>query len=216
MTQISRLQVYTTMVRSGLVPVFYTDDADEANSFVTACADGGVKVFEFTNRGRGALPVFQQLRAAHPDKILGIGSVVDAPTAALFIANGADFVVGPSFNVEVVQLCNQRKVAYIPGCATITEIQTAEAHGAEIVKVFPASVYGPEFVKAVRAPMPWTRIMPTGGVGTSENDIRMWFGAGVSCVGVGSSLGKVDDIAATCRQLLAWIEQYRQDDGHAL
>jgi 2-dehydro-3-deoxyphosphogluconate aldolase/(4S)-4-hydroxy-2-oxoglutarate aldolase len=160
--------------------------------------------------------VFQQLRAAHPDKILGIGSVVDAPTAALFIAHGADFVVGPSFNAVVAQLCNQRKVAYIPGCASVTEIQTAEAHGAEIVKVFPANVYGPGFVKAVRAPMPWTRVMPTGGVGTTEDDVQTWFEAGVSCIGVGSSLSKVDDVAGTCRQLLDWIAKYRQDDGHDL
>lgn len=212
----TRLQVYNTLIRTGLVPVFYMDDAHEAEQFMRACADGGVRAFEFTNRGAAALSVFMALRHAFPDELLGIGSIVDAPTAALYLAHGADFIVGPAFNADVATLCNQRKRAYIPGCATITEIQTAEAYGAEIIKLFPANVYGSEFVTALKAPMPWTRIMPTGGVEPTEDSIRKWFLAGVSCVGIGSNLRSVANISAVCEQLLGWIAHYRKDDGHAL
>jgi len=212
----SRLGIYNTLIRTGLVPVFYMDDATEAEEFMWACADGGVRAFEFTNRGEAALSVFIQLRATFPDVLLGIGSIVDAPTAALYLAHGADFIVGPAFNADVATLCNQRKRAYIPGCATITEIQTAEAHGAEIIKLFPANVYGADFVKALKAPMPWTRIMPTGGVEPTEASIKTWFSAGVSCVGIGANLRNVPDISATCKQVLAWIAHYRKDDAHEL
>ena len=213
---VSRLQVYNTLIRTGLVPVFYMDNVAEAQAFMGACIDGGVRVFEFTNRGKEALSVFLGLRHAFPDNLLGIGSIVDAPTAALYIAHGADFIVSPAFNADVATLCNQRKIAYIPGCATITEIQTAEAHGAEIIKLFPANVYGSDFVKGLKAPMPWTRIMPTGGVEPTEDSIKQWFSAGVSCVGIGSNLRTVANISATCKQVLAWISHYRKDDAHAL
>lgn len=206
----TRLAVYNTMIETGLVPVFYMDDAAQAAAFVAACTAGGVQVMEFTNRGRNALPVFQHLRATFPDLILGIGSIVDAPTAALYLAHGADFIVGPNFDPALAHLCNGRKVAYVPGCGSVTEIHQAELAGAEIVKLFPASFYGPAFVKAVLAPCPWTRIMPTGGVAVTEASIKAWFSVGVSCVGIGSSLAQVDDVAATCRQLLAWVQQYRQ------
>jgi 2-dehydro-3-deoxyphosphogluconate aldolase/(4S)-4-hydroxy-2-oxoglutarate aldolase len=213
---VSRLQVYTTLIRTGLVPVFYMDRLAEAQAFMGACIAGGVRVFEFTNRGQLALTVFEGLRRAFPDELLGIGSIVDAPTASLYIAHGADFIVSPAFNADVASLCNRRKIAYIPGCATITEIQTAEAYGTEIIKLFPASVYGSEFVQALKAPMPWTRIMPTGGIEPTEACIKEWFSAGVSCVGIGSNLRNVPNISATCAQLLAWIAHYRRDDAHVL
>ncbi|MFN2228073.1 MAG: bifunctional 4-hydroxy-2-oxoglutarate aldolase/2-dehydro-3-deoxy-phosphogluconate aldolase [Anaerolineae bacterium] len=223
MARFDRLTVLSGVVSTGLVPVFYHGDLEVAKRIVTACAQGGAWVVEFTNRGDRAWQVFTQLiewaETAVPGVILGVGSVIDAPTAALYIGSGANFVVGPVLNREVARLCNRRKVAYMPGCGSASEISEAEELGVEIVKVFPgAQVGGPGFVKAVRGPMPWTRIMPTGGVDASEESIRAWFGAGVSCVGIGSKLvtkelvatGDWEGLAQKVAQVLAWIEESRQ------
>lgn len=222
MARFSRLEVLNAMVDTGLVPVFYHADVEVAKQVVRACAEGGAKVVEFTNRGDFAPEVFRELaryveREAR-EVILGVGSVIDEPTAALYIAYGANFVVGPVLNEAVARLCNRRKVAYIPGCGSATEISYAEELGAEIVKIFPGNaVGGPEFVKAVLAPCPWTRIMPTGGVEASEESIRAWFEAGVACVGMGSNLVRKDLVAArdwegitagVC-QVLQWIRDAR-------
>jgi len=220
----SRLEVLNTVIDLGLVPVFYHPDLSVAEQIVAACAKGGAKVVEFTNRGDRAWQVFTPLvewaQKAQPDVILGVGSVIDAPTAALYINSGANFVVGPVLDPEVACLCNQRKIAYMPGCATASEISEAEALGVEIVKVFPgAQVGGPGFVKAVLGPMPWTRIMPTGGVDATEEGIRGWFGAGVACVGMGSKLiakdlvaaRNFDGISARVAQVLAWIKQAQSE-----
>ena len=162
-------------------------------SVIQACANGGAKCVEFTNRGDFAAHVFLEVTrhfaSADPSVIMGVGSIVDAPTAAIYIANGARFVVGPLLNAEVARLCNRRGIPYSPGCGSATEIGAAQELGCEIVKVFPgASVGGPEFVRSVMAPMPWTRIMPTGGVEPTEDSLRKWFGAGIVACGVGSNL----------------------------
>ncbi len=222
MARFSRLEVLNTMVNIGLVPVFYQADVEVAKNVVKACAAGGARVAEFTNRGDFAPEVFKELAQycskAHPEVILGVGSVIDAPTAAMYIGYGANFVVGPVLNEEVARLCNRRKVAYSPGCGTASEISYAEELGVEIVKVFPGSlVGGPAFVKSVLGPCPWTRTMPTGGVAATEESIRAWFEAGVSCVGIGSKLVRKDLVAAgnwaeiTClvRQVLGWIKEAR-------
>ena len=222
MARFSRLQVLNTMVDSGLVPVFYHGDVEVAKNVVKACAAGGSKVAEFTNRGDFAPEVFKQVSQycakEAPDIILGVGSVVDEPTAALYIAYGANFVVGPILNEAVARLCNRRKVAYSPGCGSASEISYAEELGVEIVKVFPGgSVGGPGFVKSVLGPCPWTRIMPTGGVDATQESVRAWFEAGVACVGMGSNLirkdlvaaGNWDGIADKVRQVLDWIKEVR-------
>ena len=178
---------------------------------------------EFTNRGDFAFQVFaglaQHVAEAEPDVVLGVGSVIDAPTAALYISAGANFVVGPVLNPEVARLCNRRKVAYMPGCGSASEISQAEELGVEIVKVFPGrSVGGPGFVRSVLAPCPWTRIMPTGGVDATEENIRAWFEAGVACVGMGSRLitkdlvaaGDFEGISRKAAQVLAWIRDVRE------
>jgi 2-dehydro-3-deoxyphosphogluconate aldolase / (4S)-4-hydroxy-2-oxoglutarate aldolase len=188
-----RMAVLTAMMDQGVIPVFYHPDADIAAKVIQACANGGAKCIEFTNRGEFAPHVFYEVTrhfaSADPSVIMGVGSVVDAPTAGIFIANGARFVVGPLLNAEVARLCNRRKVPYSPGCGSATEIGYAEELGCEIVKVFPGgSVGGPEFVKNILGPMPWTRIMPTGGVDCSEASLKSWFGAGVVAVGIGSNL----------------------------
>ena len=222
MARFKRLEVYNTIIDTGLVPVFYHGDIEVAKKVATACTDGGATVVEFTNRGDFAPEVFkelsQHLSTQSPEVILGVGSVIDEPTAALYIAYGANFVVGPVLNEAVARLCNRRKIAFMPGCGSVSEISYAEELGVEIVKIFPGdSVGGPGFVKAVLGPCPWTRIMPTGGVDATEESIKAWFGAGVACVGIGSKLIQKDvlaagnwaEITAKVQQVLAWIKKAR-------
>ena len=196
-----RLQVLSAMMDQGVIPVFQHPDPKVCIGAIQACANGGAKCIEFTNRGDFAPAVFAEVAAhfarADPSVIMGVGSIVDAPTAALFLAYGANFVVGPVTNAEVARLCNRRMVAYSPGCATPSEISDAQELGCEIVKVFPGgSVGGPEFVKAVLGPMPWTKIMPTGGINADEASLKAWFGAGIVACGMGSGLIPADMLAA--------------------
>ena len=222
MARFSRLEVLNTMIDIGLVPVFYHQDVETAIKIVTACAAGGARVVEFTNRGDLAYQVFAELlrhfAQADPGIILGVGSVIDPGTAALYISSGANFVVGPVLNPDVAKVCNRRKIAYSPGCGSASEISAAEELGVEICKVFPGSqVGGPAFVKAVMGPCPWTRIMPTGGVDTTEESIEAWFKAGVSCVGIGSKLiskelvatGDFDAITQKTADVIALIKKAR-------
>ena len=198
---VDRLTVLTAMIDQGVIPVFYHPDVEVCTKVIQACANGGAKCIEFTNRGEFAAHVFfevtRHFAKADPSVIMGVGSVVDAPTAGIFIANGAKFVVGPLTNPDVAKLCNRRKIPYSPGCGSATEIGYAEELGCEIVKVFPGgSVGGPEFVKAMLGPCPWTRIMPTGGVDATEESLTKWFNAGVACVGIGSNLITKELLAA--------------------
>jgi len=222
MARFSRLEVLNTIVNTGLVPVFYHPDVEVAKRVAKACVAGGCRLLEFTNRGDMAAEVFKELalfRARElPELILGVGSIVDEPTAALYVAYGADFVVGPILNEAVARFCNRRKIPYSPGCGSASEISAAEELGVEIVKVFPGdSVGGPAFVKAILGPCPWTRIMPTGGVEATRESIFAWFKAGVAAVGIGSHLirkdlleaGDYDAISAKTAQLLAWIREVR-------
>jgi 2-dehydro-3-deoxyphosphogluconate aldolase / (4S)-4-hydroxy-2-oxoglutarate aldolase len=222
MTRFSRIEVLNTIMETGLIPVFYHQDIEVAKKIVAACVAGGARVAEFTNRGDFAPQVFQKL-AEHASKIdpkvmLGVGSIVDAPTSALYIASGASFVVGPNLNPDVARLCNRRKISYSPGCGSASEIAEAEELGVEIVKVFPGdSVGGPEFVKSILGPCPWTRIMPTGGVSDTRESISSWFKAGVAAVGIGGNLikkewletGNFDAISERTAKVLAWIREVR-------
>ena len=222
MAHLDRLTVLNMMIESGMIPVFYNPDAETAIQVALACVAGGAPVIEFTNRGDFAPAVFHDLcralRKQAPRVALGVGSIVDAPTASLYLAHGADFVVGPNLNPEVARLCNRRKIAYSPGCGSASEIAQAEELGVEIVKIFPGgSVGGPAFVKAILGPCPWTRIMPTGGVDATQESLTPWFRAGAACVGMGSNLitrELVDkgDFAALSRrtaQIYGWIRQIR-------
>jgi len=188
-----RMAVLTAMMDIGVIPVFYHPDVEVCKKVIQACANGGAKCIEFTNRGEFAAHVFLEVTrhfaTADPSVIMGVGSIVDAPTAGIYIANGARFVVGPVLNPDVAKLCNRRKIPYSPGCGSASEIGFAEELGCEIVKIFPAgSVGGPDFVKAILAPSPWTRIMPTGAVDATEESLGAWFGAGVAAVGMGANL----------------------------
>jgi 2-dehydro-3-deoxyphosphogluconate aldolase / (4S)-4-hydroxy-2-oxoglutarate aldolase len=193
MARFSRLTVYHTMKATGMVPVFYHSDISICQDVLKACYDGGARVFEFTNRGDFAHEVFGELvkwsAKELKEMILGVGSIVDAGTASIYVQLGTNFVVGPVLNADVAKVCNRRKVAYSPGCGSLSEISQAEEYGVEIVKIFPGmQVGGPDFVKAVLGPMPWTNIMPTGGVEPEEENLKKWFEAGVTCVGMGSRL----------------------------
>ena len=213
------------MLETGMVPVFYNADLQTAKDVVKACYDGGVRVFEFTNRGEFAHEVFGELNkyAARemPELILGVGSVVDPATCSLYIQLGANFIVSPVLKEEMARVCNARKIMWIPGCGSLTEINRAEEAGAEVVKIFPASqVGGPKFVAAVKGPCPWTSIMPTGGVAPTEENLKAWFDAGVACVGMGSKLltkdiiskrdfGGLKDKVAETLSLIATLKQTR-------
>ena len=189
------------MEETGIVPVFYHADLALAKQVLKACYEGGVRVFEFTNRGDFAHEVFAGLSryaaAELPGLMLGVGSVLDAGTTALYLQLGANFIVSPVLNPEMAKVCNRRKVLWSPGCGSLTEISYAEELGAEVVKIFPGSqVGGPSFVEAVKGPCPWTKIMPTGGVAPTRENLSAWFKAGVTCVGMGSKLFPKELIAA--------------------
>lgn len=188
-----RMTVLAAMMEQGVIPVFYHPEVEVCINVIQACANGGAKCIEFTNRGDFASHVFLDVTRhfAKADKsvIMGVGSIIDAPTAALYIANGTNFVVGPMLNAEVAKLCNRRGIPYSPGCGSATEVSYAQELGCEIVKVFPGScVGGPEFVSNIRGPMPWTKLMPTGGVDPTEESLSKWFKAGIVACGIGSKL----------------------------
>jgi 2-dehydro-3-deoxyphosphogluconate aldolase/(4S)-4-hydroxy-2-oxoglutarate aldolase len=193
MAQFMKHEVVQSMMEIGLVPVFYNKDVETAKKIVEACAQGGARAIEFTNRGDFAWQVFAEVTQWAiknvPGAMMGVGSIVDAPTAALYINNGANFVVGPVFNPDVAKMCNRRKVPYSPGCGSASEISAAEEMGCDIVKVFPGGeVGGPNFVKNMLGPCPWTKIMPTGGVEATKENIAKWIKAGAACLGMGSNL----------------------------
>jgi 2-dehydro-3-deoxyphosphogluconate aldolase/(4S)-4-hydroxy-2-oxoglutarate aldolase len=225
MSRFTRLEVYETFYDLGLVPLFFNPDIKICQKVAKVCVGGGARLLEFTNRGDYAIEVFMQLSKTIASEksplILGVGSVVDAPTAAMFISAGANFIVGPIFNEEIAKLCNRRKIAYIPGCGSLNEISMAEETGVEIVKIFPGNtVGGPDFIKAIKGPCPWTSIMPTGGVKATKEDIEMWINAGASCLGMGSKLITKDALAAgdyeliqkNIENVLVWISAARRSN----
>ena len=221
MARFTRIEVAQTMSNQGMVPLFFNSDIETCKRVVTACHRGGSRLLEFTNRGDYAHEVFGELNKycerELPDMIMGVGSVTDAGAASLYMQLGANFVVTPVLREDIAVVCNRRKVLWSPGCGSLTEIARAEELGAEIVKLFPGSVYGPDFIKAVRAPQPWTSIMPTGGVSPDYDNLKSWFEAGATCVGMGSKLmardsqGQFDyqKIEELTRQTLEYIRTIR-------
>ncbi|AXT60541.1 bifunctional 4-hydroxy-2-oxoglutarate aldolase/2-dehydro-3-deoxy-phosphogluconate aldolase [Aquimarina sp. AD10] len=192
MAQYTRIEVANTMKESGIVPLFYHEDIELGKNILKACYDGGARLLEFTARGDFAHEVFAALTkyaiSDLPGMIMGVGSLTDAASASLYISLGANFIVTPVFREDIAIVCNRRKILWSPGCGTLSEIAKAEELGCEIVKLFPGNIYGPKFVKGIKGPQPWTNIMPTGGVTTEESNLKEWFDAGVTCVGLGSQL----------------------------
>ncbi|MEM9934504.1 MAG: bifunctional 4-hydroxy-2-oxoglutarate aldolase/2-dehydro-3-deoxy-phosphogluconate aldolase [Bacteroidota bacterium] len=222
MARFTKIQVVQSLLDTGMLPLFYHPDIEVTKEVLKACYAGGVKLFEFTNRGDFAHEVFGEVvkwaAQETPDLMLGVGSVVDAPTTALYIQLGANFVLSPILNPEMAPVCNRRKIMWSPGCGTVSEISEAESLGAEIVKVFPGSTLGgPSFIKAVKGPQPWSMIMPTGGVAPTEENLKVWFEAGAACVGMGSKLFPKDVIAKgdwewitrTCKEAMDIIQKYK-------
>lgn len=200
MAKYSRIEVFLKMKETGMVPLFYSSDTEVCKKIVKACYDGGARAFEFTNRGDFAHEVFAELskhvKREMPEMAIGVGSVIDAGTASLYIQLGADFIVSPLLNPDMAKVCNRRKILWSPGCGSVSEINLAEELGCELVKIFPGSqVGGPEFVSAVKGPCPWSDLMPSGGVTSEYDNLKAWFKAGVTCVGLGSQLMKKEYIA---------------------
>ena len=192
MAQFTRIEVASAMKETGMVPLFFSSDLELSKKVLKACYDGGARLMEFTARGDFAHEVFGELTKYAitnlPGMIMGVGSVTDGAAASLYMQLGANFIVTPVLREDIAVVCNRRKVLWSPGCGSLTEISRAEELGCEIDKLFPGSTYGPGFVKAIKGPQPWTSIMPTGGVNTSEENLSGWFDAGVTCVGMGSQL----------------------------
>ena len=221
MAQFSRIEVATTMKEVGMIPLFFNNNIELSKKVLKACYDGGAKLLEFTARGDFAHEVFGDLIKYTvkelPGMIMGVGSVSDAAQASLFMSLGANFVVTPLLRKDIATVCNRRKVLWSAGCGSLTEIARAEELGCEIVKLFPGDIYGPQFVKSVKGPQPWTSIMPTGGVSPTEDNLKGWFDAGVTCVGMGSKLISKDIIAnedfaeleINVRKVLAIIKSLR-------
>ena len=200
MARFTRTDVIFRIRETGIVPIFYHKDAETCRNVIKACYAGGLRVFEFTNRGDFAHEIFSELNKwaekEVPDMITGVGSVVDAGTTSLYIQLGANFIVSPILNAEMAKVCNRRKILWTPGCGSVSEINYAEELGADIIKIFPgSSVGGPDFIKSVKGPCPWTSLMPTGGVEPTIENLKEWFDAGAVCVGMGSNLMTKDIIA---------------------
>ena len=190
-----------TITRSGMVPVFYHEDLSVCKDVIKACYNGGLRVFEYTNRGDKAaenFPLLKQFIAENCEgMLLGIGSIINKKQTEQFIGLGADFIVSPILEEEVAETCNEKNMYWVPGCATLSEIAKAEKLGADIIKVFPGNVLGPGFVKAVKGPMKWLKLMPTGGVTPEKENLSAWFDAGVVCVGMGSQLLNKESVKNT-------------------
>tara|TARA_R110000822_G_scaffold80941_1_gene192603 strand:- start:65 stop:733 length:669 start_codon:yes stop_codon:yes gene_type:complete len=221
MAQYTRIEVAAIMKETGMVPLFYHSDIALGKKVLKACYNGGARLMEFTARGDFAFEVFSALNKFAvkelPGMILGVGSITDAAAASLYMQMGANFIITPSLREDIAIACNRRKVLWSPGCGSLTEINNAEELGCEIVKLFPGSTYGPSFVKAIKGPQPWTSIMPTGGVTTEVSNLKAWFDAGVTCVGLGSQLiskdiltnGDFDGLENTVRATLGSIIKLR-------
>lgn len=221
MARFSRIEVAQVMKQTGMVPLFYHSDIEVAKQVTKACYDGGARLLEFTSRGDLAHEIFRELSVycneELPEMILGVGSVTDAASASMYMALGANFIVTPVLREDIATVCNRRKVLWSPGCGTLTEICRAEELGCEIVKLFPGGIYGPGFVKAIKGPQPWTSIMPTGGVSPTEENLKGWFDAGVTCVGMGSKLiskdlitnKEYDKLRSRCKDALALIAKLK-------
>ena len=221
MAKFTRIEVAMKMKETGIVPLFYHHDIEISKGIVKACYDGGARLLEFTNRGDFAHEVFAELSkytiAELPEMALGVGSVTDAGTASLYMQMGANFIVSPVLREDIAIACNRKKILWSPGCGSLGEIAKAEELGCEVVKLFPGGTYGPEFVKAIKGPQPWTSIMPTGGVEPTEENLSKWFKAGVHCVGMGSQLiskevirnGDYDQLVSKVKNAIAIVQRLK-------
>lgn len=201
MATCSKARVLEAIETDGVIPVFYSADPNVMQAVARSVFSGGLSTLEITNRGDGAVELMADVlawaRDQLPSLIVGAGSVVEAATAAYLIDVGVNFVFGPCLSAEVAAVCHERNVPYVPGCGTMTEIQAAYRLGCDMVKLFPAgAIGGPSFLRAARAPCPWIRAIPTGGVEPTVESLQVWFDAGAPAVGMGSKLIAKTAVAA--------------------
>jgi 2-dehydro-3-deoxyphosphogluconate aldolase/(4S)-4-hydroxy-2-oxoglutarate aldolase len=192
MKRLSKKEILQLAASQGLLPPFNHTDETAAKKILDAIYAGGLRIIEFTNRSENAVPVFKSL-IKHAEKnlpglIIGIGTIMNAKQAKQFYKAGAQFIVAPVLTKEVGEFCVKNEVLWVPGAATPTEIVQAHEWGAGLVKIFPAEVLGPAFIKALKAPCPWVKVMPSGGVTLEEENLRQWFTTGIECVAIGSQL----------------------------
>lgn len=211
-----KLTILSKVTECGVVAVVRADSKEEAVKISEACVKGGIQGIEVTFTVQGADEVIKELASMYKDHsnvVIGAGTVLDATTARIAILAGAEFVVSPAFDEETAKLCNLYQVPYMPGCMTITEIKRALEAGVDIVKLFPGNAFGPEFVKAVKAPLPQVNIMPTGGV--DLDNVEQWIKNGCVAVGVGGNLvapaktGEYEKITEYAKQYIAKVRAAR-------
>lgn len=208
-------KVIQKLTDAGLVAVVRAKDAEEAIKISDACLEGGCPSIELTFTVPGAHKVIESLAAKYTngEMLLGAGTVLDSETARMAILSGANYIVSPGFNLETAKLCNRYRIPYMPGCMTITEVITAMEAGADIIKIFPADLYGPAIIKDIKGPLPYAKLMPTGGV--DVDNVDKWIKAGAVAVGAGSSLtkgaktGDFKAITETAKQFIAKIKEAR-------
>jgi len=210
----SRYQIAQKINQVDIIPIFYHDDLELSKKVIKACFDGGVRIFEYTNRGDSAKTNFPALKkfveTDCPGMLIGIGSIINKEQAISYIQLGADFIVSPILDRGIANACNDNDIYWIPGCATPSEIAQAEKWGADIIKIFPGNVLEPKFIKSVKGPMSWVKLMPTGGVKPTEENLKAWFEAGAVCVGMGSQLITRDIIQ------LEQIDRLKQEVANTL
>ena len=189
--RLTKEQLLDSVKESPMIPVFNHSDKDLAVEVVRACYLGGARLFEFTNRNSNAIQVFKHLlskQSEYPEMVIGVGTILTVDECRSYDEAGASFVVSPIVDKEVADYCHNNQIAWVPGCGTLTEMVTAKRYGAGLLKVFPADVLGPKFIKGVLGPCSHLKLMPTGGVSPNKENLKSWFDAGVVCVGMGSQL----------------------------
>ncbi|GAA4374359.1 bifunctional 4-hydroxy-2-oxoglutarate aldolase/2-dehydro-3-deoxy-phosphogluconate aldolase [Hymenobacter koreensis] len=205
MARFTRADAVAQGLRSPLIPVFYHAEEPYARRVLQACYEGGVRLFEFTNRGPNAFEIFADLQqfveAEYPDLMLGAGTIYTVEEAERFIAAGADYIVQPVISADVARVCQRHDLAWLPGVLTPNEVYAATQLGAAFAKLFPASVMGPDYLQAIRGPLPQVRFMATGGIQPTPESVAQWMQAGASCVGIDSRLLQTDDPAALTAQV---------------
>ena len=214
---IARARTVQRIVDSGLVAVVRAGSTEQAEKISDACVKGGITAVEVTFTVPGASEVIKCLRArfSADELLVGAGTVLDSETAMVAILAGSDFIVGPTFSLEVAKLCNRYQKPYIPGCMSVTEVVTAMEAGVDIVKLFPGEAFGPGIIKSIKGPLPQASIMPTGGV--SLKNVGEWIKAGAAAVGIGSKLtggakhGDYEEVTRSARLFLEAIKAARQD-----
>lgn len=191
-----KINIYQKIKENFVIPIFSSNDYQEAEMVFESVIEGGSGIIEMTHREEKSYSVFEKMNEIFSEKIImGAGSIIDVPTASLYLNSGAKFIVGPNYNSEIMKLCNRLNVLYIPGCATLNEILKAYEEGAVVVKLFPAGeMGGVKFLKNIKGPCSWVECIPTGGVKPDKDSLKEWMEAGAVAVGMGSKLLKKEYI----------------------